>query len=102
MTNVQQEKWLKVVTTKLMSSEESEGDDIVVHPLLWCSKYVTYMFEKIDAYCTCIRRKSNQAKRQSSEKLDHLQVGPSQMIRVFQTGPLVLNQDLIEVFGHLN
>ena len=50
MTNAQQEKWLKVVTTELMSSEESEGDDIVVHPLPWRSKYVTNMFEKIDAY----------------------------------------------------
>lgn len=101
MTNAQQEKWLKVVTTELMSSEESEGDDIVVHPLPWRSKYVTNMFEKIDL--TVSGRNPIRLKgRQSSEKLDHLQVGPSQMIRVFQTGPLVLNQDLIEVFGHLN
>ena len=63
MTNAQQEKWLKVVNTELMSSEESEGDDIVVHPLPWRSKYVTNMFEKIDAYC--IRKKSSQARRQT-------------------------------------
>ena len=63
MTSEQQEKWLKVVTTELMSSEESEGDDIVVHPLLWRSKYVNNMFGKIDAYCT--RKKSSQAKRQT-------------------------------------
>ena len=63
MTNAQQEKWLKVVTTELMSTEESEADGIVVHPLPWRSKYVTNMFEKIDTYC--IRKKSSHAKRQT-------------------------------------
>ena len=61
MRNAQQGKWLKVVPTELMSSEESVGDGIVVDPLPWHSKYVTNMFEKIDAYC--IRKKSSQAKR---------------------------------------
>ena len=56
------EKWLKVMTAELMSSEESDGDTIVVHPLPWHSKYVTNMFEKIDGYCC--RKKSSQAKRQ--------------------------------------
>ena len=62
MTSAQRDKWLKVMTTELMSSEESEDDSIVVRPLPWRSKYVTNMFEKIDGYCS--RKKSSQAKRQ--------------------------------------
>ena len=33
MTSAQRDKWLKVMTTELMSSEESEDDSIIVHPL---------------------------------------------------------------------
>ena len=43
---------------------------VVVHPLLWYSKYVTNVFEKIDAYCT--RTKSSQAKRQTKSR----KIGP--------------------------
>ena len=35
MTSAQRDKWLKVMTTELMSSEESEDDSIVVRPLPW-------------------------------------------------------------------
>ena len=66
MTSAQRDKWLKVITADLMSSEESEDDTIVVHPLPWRSSYVTSMFEKIDAYCA--RRKSGQAKRQTKTR----------------------------------
>ena len=67
MSDAQQEKWLKVMKTELMSSEDSDGDSIVVHPLPWRSKYVTNMFEKIDGYCC--RRKSIQAKRQMKARI---------------------------------
>ena len=48
MTNVQWEKWLKVVTTELMFSKESEKDDKAVHPLPWHCKYITNMFKNTD------------------------------------------------------
>ena len=66
MTDAQREKWLKVMTSELMSSEESEGDSIVIHPLPWRSKYVSNMFEKIDGYCK--RKKTSLAKRQTKTR----------------------------------
>ena len=48
MTNVQWEKWLKVVTTEVMFSKESQGDDKAVHPPPWHCKYITNMFKNTD------------------------------------------------------
>ena len=43
-------KWLSVITHDFMSSEESGSDDEnIVHPLVWRSKHVSTMFQKIDA-----------------------------------------------------
>ena len=50
-----------------MSSEESEDDSIIVHPIPWRSAYVSRMFAKIDAYT--INKKSSQAKRQMKSRV---------------------------------
>ena len=51
LTEEQKDKWLSVITTDLMSSEESGPDDeIYVHTLPWRSDYVTKMFSTIDEY----------------------------------------------------
>ena len=51
LTEEQKDKWLSVITTDLMSSEESgPDDDIYVHPSPWRSDYVTKMFSTIDEY----------------------------------------------------
>lgn len=63
LTEEARQKWLKVVSNEMMSSEESGTEDtIVVHPLPWRSKYVTGMFNKVDQYSNA--RKSPQARRQ--------------------------------------
>ena len=56
------EKWLRVVTNKFMSSEESDGEDIVIHPLPWHSARVDDVLSKVDAYL--LKQKSAQAQRQ--------------------------------------
>ena len=46
-----EEKWMKVMTTAMMSSEDSNSEDpdtVVVKPLLWRSQRVTKFFNTID------------------------------------------------------
>ena len=45
-----------------LSSEESDGEDITVHPIPWRSKIVNSMFQKIDK--RVMQNRSGQAKRQ--------------------------------------
>ena len=49
-----------------MSSEESENDTFIVHPLLWRLNYVNVMFKKIDLYYA--QKKPSQSKRQRNER----------------------------------
>ena len=64
-----QKKWLSVITHDFMSSEESGSDDKnIVHPLVWRSKHVSTMFEKIDAYVE--RKKTPQARRQMKKHVN--------------------------------
>ena len=59
----QKEKWLQVIRNKdFLSSEESDGEDITVHPIPWRSKIVNSMFQKIDK--RVMQNRSGQAKRQ--------------------------------------
>lgn len=68
LTEEQKKKWLSVITNDFMSSEESGSEDNnVVHPLVWRSKYVSTMFEKIDAYIE--HKKSPQARRQMKKRI---------------------------------
>ena len=63
----QKKKWLSVITLDFMSSEESDSEDEnVVHSLTWRSKYVSKMFETIDAY---VEKKSPQARRQMKKHI---------------------------------
>ena len=63
ITEEARQKWLKMVTNEMMSSEESGDDDtIIVHSLPWRSDYVTSMFKKIDEYSQA--KKSPQSRRQ--------------------------------------
>lgn len=67
LTAEQKKKWLSVITNDTMSSEESGPDDsIVVHPLIWRSRYVNKMFERIDQYNQ--QKKSPQAIRQMKSR----------------------------------
>ena len=66
LTEEQKKKWLTVMSNDFMSSEESEEDQIVVHPLPWRTPYVNTMFSKIDAYVT--EKKSPQARRQTKSR----------------------------------
>lgn len=67
LTEQARQKWLKVVTNEMMSSEESGDEDtMIMHPLPWRSDYVTSMFRKIDAYAQA--RRSPQARRQMKSR----------------------------------
>ena len=66
LTEEQKKKWLTVMSNDFMSSEESEEDQIVVHPLPWRTPYMNTMFLKIDAYVT--EKKSPQARRQTKSR----------------------------------
>ena len=56
------EKWLSVVTNNFMSYEESDGEEIVIHPLPWRSARVDEVMSKIDDFI--VKHKSPQARRQ--------------------------------------
>lgn len=62
LTEEQKKKWLGVLGHEFMSSEESDEETLVVHPLPWRSSYVNKMYDRIDSYC--IHKKSSQSKRQ--------------------------------------
>ena len=52
---MQKTRWLKVMRSELMSSEESDVDDngdkiLIVKPLPWTSSECNRMFTKIDGY----------------------------------------------------
>ena len=54
------EKWQKVFSINFMSSEESDGEDVIeVRPLPWCSHRVSTFLHSLDE-----NDKSPQAKRQ--------------------------------------
>ena len=56
------------MTAEVMSSEESNGDDVViVKPLTWRSGRVTRFFKKLDQ--AGIDSKTSQAKRQRKERV---------------------------------
>ena len=63
------EKWCKIMTVEMMSSEDSDqGDEsIIVHPLKWRSDKVTCFLHSLDnkAY----EEKSPQAKRQTKKRV---------------------------------
>ena len=44
------ENWLSVVTNDFMSSEESDGEEIIIHPLPWQSARVDEVMSKIDDF----------------------------------------------------
>ena len=65
-------KWEKVLTSELISSDESEVDDddkavLVVKKLAWRSDRVTNFFAKLDSAHE--DRKSEQAKRQTKPRI---------------------------------
>ena len=61
------EKYLEVITSEMMSSEESCSDDeIVVHSLTWRSKEVTQLFHSMDKWN--LERMSPQARRQRKKR----------------------------------
>ena len=65
VNNKDKEKWMKVMTTKMMSSKESDNEDadiIVVKPLPWRSRRVTKFFYALDDNVQA--SKSSQAQRQ--------------------------------------
>ena len=64
----QRSKWLKVMYIDFMSSEESEGESLVVHPIAWQSQYVARMFNKVDQYSKS--RKSSQSQRQTKTRVN--------------------------------
>ena len=66
MSKETKEKWLSVLTNDFMSSEESDGEDIVIHPLPWRSARVDEVMSKIDAYI--LKQKSPQARRQMKSR----------------------------------
>ena len=68
LTDEKKSKWMKIVTNDFMSSEESDGENLTVHPLPWRSDYVNRMFERIDVYCKAHR--SAQANRQSKNRVE--------------------------------
>ena len=58
LTEEQRTKWLAIVKSELISSEESDEDDaIVVHPLPWRSEYVDTMFQKLTNTASAINHK---------------------------------------------
>ena len=64
------EKWMKVFTSDLHSSEESDENDgeiIIVKPLPWRSERVTEMFHRLDEKID--EGKSAQAKRQKRRRV---------------------------------
>lgn len=67
MTEREKNKWSKSLVADLMSSDESDGETIVVKSLPWRSSVVSDFFESLDdeAYT----RKSEQAKRQTKKRL---------------------------------
>ena len=66
-TEDHRKKWLGVISNDFMSSEDSDDEAIVVHPLPWRSDYVNQMFQKIDDYSNS--KKSPQARRQMKERI---------------------------------
>ena len=68
--NMQQkdkEKWLKVLKVDMMSSEESENDDMIIKPLEWRSGIVNRFLLKLDE--KALELKSPQAKRQRKTRM---------------------------------
>ena len=61
------DKWQKILTADMMSSEESEDDTIVVKPLRWRSSKVIQFFEALDQQLYA--EKSAQAKRQTKKRI---------------------------------
>lgn len=59
------EQWLSVVTNDFMSSEESDGDHIIIHSLPWRSVRVDDIKSKIDGFIK--KHKTSQAQRQMKE-----------------------------------
>ena len=55
-----------MVINEFMSSEESDGEDIVIHPLPWRSAKVDDVLSKIDAFI--LKQKSPQARRQMKSR----------------------------------
>lgn len=67
MNEREKNKWSKCLTMDFMSSDESDGETIVVKTLSWRSSMVNDFFKSVDdeAYA----RKSEQAKRQTKKRL---------------------------------
>ena len=70
-SDVDREKWQKVLVTQLMSSDESGTDEeqpaFIVKELQWRSDKVTSFFEKLDRAHTT--RKTEQATRQTKRRV---------------------------------
>ena len=64
------EKWSKVLTIDMISSEESDGeeDTIIVHPLQWRSEKVSCFLHSLDSKAN--DEKSPQAKRQTKRRVE--------------------------------
>ena len=70
MAEKEKEKWSKVFTPEMISSEDSDSeheDIIIVKPLSWRSNRVTQMFRDLDSKVE--ENKTVQAKRQKRKRI---------------------------------
>ena len=67
LTEIQKQKWMKVMTNDFMSSEENDDDNTIIRPLEWRSTYVNEMFTRIGSFSQ--NKKSPQAKRQTKTRV---------------------------------
>ena len=67
----EKEKWSKIMTTELISSEESGSDAgeqvLIVHPLPWRSSKVDHMYRRLDKGALSLR--SPQGRRQLKRRV---------------------------------
>ena len=67
LSEEQKETWLKVVSNNdFMSSEESDGDNILIHSIPWRAKLVNTVFKKIDELNQ--KSRSSQSRRQTKTR----------------------------------
>ena len=84
---------------EFLSSEESDGEDIIVHPIPWRSKVVNNMFNKIDARLK--QNQSGQAKRQkryAKVEVYHFVHALKVILLTFLLGQLNRNKFFLIVF----
>lgn len=65
LSQAEKDKWMKAMVMDMMSSEESEGENIAVKELPWRSERVDDFIRKLDDQAAS--KKSSQAKRQTKK-----------------------------------